>query len=251
MTRHVSSRATGARRRLVREIRCRSGRPALGLQDDCPSTAIGAQSVIVAPDSADIAEQLAEIGRRFDARDWVLGTSGNFSVVLGRDPLRLLMTRSGIAKGTLTADGTVEVDAEGSALRPGAGRPSSEALLHIEIAAARAAGAVLHTHSIWSTVLSDRHTPAGGLAITGYEMLKGLAGVSTHEHHEWIPILENDQDMSRLAGRVRRMLTEQTACHAFLLRRHGLYTWGDTLPDAVRHVEILEFLLEAVGRTDR
>jgi methylthioribulose-1-phosphate dehydratase len=207
--------------------------------------------VIVALDSADVAEQLAEVGRRFDARDWVLGTSGNFSVVLGRDPLRLLMTRSGIAKGTLTADGTVEVDDEGSTLQPGAGRPSAEALLHVEIAAARGAGAVLHTHSIWSTVLSDRHAPAGGLTIAGYEMLKGLAGVSTHEHCEWIPILENDQDMTRLASCVRRMLSEQTSSHAFLLHRHGLYTWGETLPEAVRHVEILEFLFEAVGRTDR
>jgi methylthioribulose-1-phosphate dehydratase len=198
----------------------------------------------------DAAEQLAEIGRRFDARDWVLGTSGNFSVVLGRDPLRLAMTRSGIAKGGLTAAGIVEVDADGSSLQPGAGRPSAEALLHVEISCARGASAVLHTHSIWSTVLSDRHAAAGGLAISGYEMLKGLEGISTHEHREWIPILENDQDMPRLAGRVRQVLGAHPACHAFLLRRHGLYTWGETLPQAVRHVEILEFLLEAVGRTD-
>ena len=198
-----------------------------------------------------VAEQLAEVGRRFDARDWVLGTSGNFSVVLGRTPLRLAMTRSGIAKGGLTADGVVEVDGDGTALAAGIAKPSAEALLHVEIASARGAGAVLHTHSIWSTVLSDRYAADAGLAITGYEMLKGLEGISTHEHREWIPILENDQDMPRLAGRVRQMLEEHPACHAFLLRRHGLYTWGETLPQAVRHVEILEFLLEAVGRTDR
>jgi methylthioribulose-1-phosphate dehydratase len=206
--------------------------------------------LIVFPGSIDVAGQLAEVGRRFDARNWVLGTSGNFSVVLGRDPLRLLMTRSGIAKGMLEADGILEVDADGSPLGSGAGRPSAEALVHVEIACARRAGAVLHTHSIWSTVLSDRHASAGGLAVGGYEMLKGLDGVSTHEHREWIPILENDQDMSRLSGRVRQVLAEHAACHGFLLRRHGLYTWGETLPDAVRHVEIFEFLLEAVGRTE-
>jgi methylthioribulose-1-phosphate dehydratase len=200
---------------------------------------------------ADMAEQLAEVGRRFDARDWVLGTSGNFSIVLGRDPLRLLMTRSGVPKGTLTTDSLVEVDADGAPLQPGAGRPSAEAGLHAEIVRARHAGAVLHTHSIWSTILSDRHASEGGVAIAGYEMLKGLEGIVTHEHREWIPILENDQDMARLAGRVRQVLTDRPACHAFLLRRHGLYAWGETLPQAVRHVEILEFLLEAVGRTDR
>ena len=37
-------------------------------------------------------------------------------------------------------------------------------------------------------------------------MLKGLEGVTTHEHREWIPILENDQDMPRLAGQVRQLL---------------------------------------------
>jgi len=34
-----------------------------------------------------------------------------------------------------------------------------------------------------------------------------------------------------------------------LLQRHGLYTWGATLNDAVRHVEVLEFLFETIGRT--
>jgi methylthioribulose-1-phosphate dehydratase len=201
-------------------------------------------------EAPDIAGQLAEIGRRFDARDWVLGTSGNFSVVLDRDPLRLAMTRSGVAKGLLTADSIVEVDGDGVPLRAHSGRPSAEARLHVAITSARGAGAILHTHSIWSTVLSDRHAAAGGLAITGYEMLKGLEGVFTHEHREWIPILENDQDMVRLAGRTRDLLAEHRSCHGFLLRRHGLYTWGETLSQAARHVEILEFLLEAVGRSD-
>src|SRR5688572_22520051 len=111
-------------------------------------------------DFANAAERLAEIGRRFDARDWVLGTSGNFSVVVGRDPLRLAMTRSGTSKGSLTPDAIVEIDGDGAVLRPGSGRPSAEALLHIEIARARGADAVLHTHSIWSTLLSDRYASA-------------------------------------------------------------------------------------------
>ena len=81
-------------------------------------------------------------------------------------------------------------------------------------------------------------------------MLKGLDGVTTHEHREWVPIVDNDQDMARLAERrPRRARRDRDArVHAFLLRGHGLYTWGATIDDAERHVEILEFLLEAVGR---
>jgi methylthioribulose-1-phosphate dehydratase len=198
-----------------------------------------------------ISVQLAEIGRRFDARGWVLGTSGNFSVVVNREPLRLAITSSGISKGELTADGIVEIDQAGQLTSPGTGRPSAEARLHVEIVQMCGAGAVLHTHSMWSTLLSDRHIRGRGLAVEGYEMLKGLQGVATHEHREWIPILENDQDMERLSGRVRAVLTEYPASHAFLLCRHGMYTWGETLSEAVRHVEIVEFLLEAVARSER
>lgn len=197
----------------------------------------------------DIRQQLIDAGRRFDARGWVLGTSGNFSAVLTRNPLRLAITPSGASKGDLTADQILEVDAEATPLKPGATRPSAETRLHLEIVNVRGAGAVLHTHSMWSTLLSERHASAGGLAIEGYEMLKGLEGVTTHEHREWLPVLENDQDMRRLAARVADALTATPHAHAFLIRRHGMYTWGNTLPEAVRHVEIVEFLLEAVGRS--
>jgi len=194
---------------------------------------------------------LAEVGRRLDQRGWVLGTSGNFSAVLEREPLRLAITPSGAAKGDLAEQDLLEIDERCVVVNGRAGRPSAEARLHVEIVRGRGAAAVLHTHSVWSTVLSDRYSADAGLAIEGYEMLKGLEGVATHAHREWIPILENDQNMERLALVVRTTLSSHPACHAFLLRRHGLYTWGNTLPQALRHIEIVEFLLEAMGRTGR
>ena len=199
---------------------------------------------------AEVSQRLAEIGRRFDQRGWMLGTSGNLSGVVEREPLRLAITPSGTPKGELSADLILEIDVTGTVTH-GIGAPSAEARLHIEVVRARGAGAVLHTHSIWSTLLSDRHAAMGGLAIEGYEMLKGLEGVTTHEHREWVPILDNDQDVPRLAARVQQVLIQHPTCHAFLLRRHGMYTWGDSLAQAVRHVEIVEFLLEAVARTDQ
>ena len=80
-------------------------------------------------------------------------------------------------------------------------------------------------------------------------MLKGLAGVATHKHREWLPILENTQDMVELASRVSRTLEETPAIHGFLLQAHGLYTWGEGLTEAKRHVEILEFLMEVLVRS--
>jgi methylthioribulose-1-phosphate dehydratase len=106
----------------------------------------------------------------------------------------------------------------------------------------------LHTHSVWSTVLSNVHAAAGGMLIEGFEMLKGLEGVNTHEHREWLPIVENSQDMRALAENVSKTLALYPDAHGFLVRQHGLYTWGADLGKAKRHVEILEFLLETTGR---
>lgn len=196
---------------------------------------------------ARVSRELAAVGRRFYARNWVLGTSGNFSAVLSRDPLRLAMTPSGVHKGTLTGAEFLLVDDRSRVVGPRDGRPSAETLLHLEVLRGRPAGAVLHTHSVWSTITSESHASAGGLGIEGYEMLKGLEGISTHQHREWIPIVENDQDMSRLSLVVGDLLASQPAAHAFLLRGHGLYTWGRTIAEAERHVEILEFLFEVTS----
>jgi methylthioribulose-1-phosphate dehydratase len=195
---------------------------------------------------AELAAQLTEIGRHCYARGWALGTSGNFSAVVNREPLRLAITTSGVDKGTLSVGQIVVIDGNGMVVA-GSGRPSDEASLHLAIARGRGAGAVLHTHSIWSTILSDAATD-DGLAIEGHEMLKGLEGVGTHEHREWLPILDNTQDWAAAVPQVEAVLAEQPAAHGFLIRRHGLYTWGRDLAEAKRHVEILEFLFEVIGR---
>jgi methylthioribulose-1-phosphate dehydratase len=200
------------------------------------------------PTMASAAGSVVAVGLRFYHRGWVMGTSGNFSVVVGRSPLRVAITPSAAHKGALRASQILKVDAAGELAGGVAGRPSAETALHLEIIRRSDAGAVLHTHSIWSTMLSERHAARRGFAIEGFEMLKGLDGVSTHAHREWVPIVENDQDMSRMAVTVGRLLSDRPAAHGFLIRRHGLYTWGRTLAEAERHVEIFEFLFETIGR---
>jgi methylthioribulose-1-phosphate dehydratase len=196
----------------------------------------------------EIAASLAAVGRAFYSRGWTLGTSGNFSAVLSREPLILAMSPSGADKGSLSQELILLIDERANIVSKHQAKPSAESPLHITIARELGAGAVLHTHSVWSTTLSDLHGDEGGLVIEGYEMLKGLAGVDSHEHKEWLPILDNSQDMQALAGTVSNTLRRSPEIHGFLLRRHGLYTWGKDLDEAKRHVEILEFLLEAVGR---
>ena len=192
--------------------------------------------------------ELVEIGRGFYSRGWVLGTSGNLSAVVVRDPLRLAVTSSGVDKGRLSSEDILLIDGDGRVIE-GTGRPSAETLLHLAVVKCRGAGAVLHTHSVWSNILSDARFGEGGVRIEGHEMLKGLQGVQTHEHSEWLPIIENSQDMAALGLAVERLLADHPDAHGFLLRRHGLYTWGRDLAEARRHIEIFEFLLEVLGRT--
>lgn len=197
---------------------------------------------------SEIAAKLAATAKALHARGWLSGTSGNLSAVVQTEPLLLAMSPSGVDKGELTAEQVLLVD-EGARVINGGRKPSDETLLHLEIVKQRQAGAVLHTHSIWNTILSDKFADEHGVAIEGYEMLKGLEGVRTHEHREWLPIIANSQDMRELADTIRLVLAEHPNAHGLLLHKHGLYSWGKDLREARRHIEILEFLLEARGRT--
>ncbi len=195
-------------------------------------------------------DQLRRVGNIFWQRGWSLGTSSNYSVVVNRNPIQLLVTASGKDKGRLTRDDFVLVDSEGKSLRQDQPKSSAETLLHCVAAKQENVGAILHTHSVWSTILSERFAGLGGLMIEGFEMLKGLSGVTTHEHREWLPIFENTQDIPVLAEQVSLAMKapDKPLTHGYLIRRHGIYTWGRDLDEATRQIEILEFLLECIGR---
>jgi methylthioribulose-1-phosphate dehydratase len=196
-----------------------------------------------------MAEELAAAAREFYRRGWVLGTSGNFSALAAREPRRIYITASGTEKGTLTPADFLELEAEG-AIAGGRGKPSAETALHLAIyRLRRSAASVMHTHSVWGTILSDRHAATSVIEIEGFEMLKGLAGVTTHEHTESVPVIENSQDYTALSAEIDRVLNEQPEAHGIYLRRHGLYAWGSSISEAKRHIEIFEFLFEVLGRS--
>ena len=190
-------------------------------------------------------EELVAVVHRLHGHGWASGTGGNFSVSIAGD--RLVMTPSGVDKGRVTAAQLVEIDRDGRVVA-GPGAASAETALHLQIVRSRGAGAVLHVHSVWNTLASLRGAAAGVVTIAGLEMLKGLAGVTDHEHRERVPVIANSQDLAALAAAAARVVEAEPGCHGFLIAGHGLYTWGATLAEAERHVEIFEFLFEIVGR---
>jgi methylthioribulose-1-phosphate dehydratase len=212
---------------------------------------------VAPPIETDAVDRLRAIGREFHGRRWSLGTSSNYSVVVSRKPLELLITVSGKDKSALGRDDFVRVDATGRPVDGSGKKSSAETLLHCLLAELiPSVGAVLHTHSVWSTILSGADLDRGSLRIEGYEMLKGLAGIATHDTIEEVPIFANSQDMASLAEEIRTRFAAadwtnlaRPPFHGFLLARHGLYTWGRDLDEARRHIEIHEFLFEVVARS--
>lgn len=187
--------------------------------------------------------ELVEAARALAARGFALATSGNFSVRL--DAGRAIITRSGRDKSRLTADDLMLVDLAARALEPAGAVPSAEAALHGQLYRRfPAATAILHVHAPAATALSLRHGAVGAIHLRGYEMVKALEGVTTHEHDEVVPIVPNSQDMAVLGAAVEGALGEHPAAHAYLIAGHGLYTWASSVSAARRHVEALEFLFD-------
>ena len=208
-------------------------------------------------------DQLRACGRLFHQRGWSVGTSSNYSVITSTNPVELVVTASGRDKGRLSRLDFVHLGADGKPIEPNQPKSSAETMLHVVLADHRcwtdlenpegpklASGCILHTHSIWGTLLSDHFFAEGGIEFSGYEMLKGLEGITTHESTHWLPIFENTQDIPVLADQVAEMLkkTPEKMTHGFLIRNHGLYTWGRDVFAARRHIEIYEFLFELTWR---
>jgi methylthioribulose-1-phosphate dehydratase len=193
------------------------------------------------------AEALCGAARECARRGWVPATAGNFSF---RDASEgcIFITASGLDKGAITPADLLEIDL-GCNVIAGSGKPSAETGLHGVIYRDRPeARAIFHVHSIWNTLLSDRFAADGAVPLENYELLKALSGVVTHEHRELVPILENSQQYVGLALELAAALREFPAAHGVLLRRHGLYTWGESIAGARRHLEALEFLFEVEAR---
>jgi methylthioribulose-1-phosphate dehydratase len=185
---------------------------------------------------------LADEASRFSALGWMRGTSGNLSVRLGDEPLRLAVTASGKDKGELTHHDVVVVDEAGSAVADQPDptrRPSAEAGLHARIASVTGAGAIVHGH-VLATVIAGERWPKG-VVLRDLEMLKGL-GRGAHDDEVTIPVVPNSQDMAVLGDAFED--SYESGVPALIVARHGVYVWGEDLHQARHRAECLEWILQ-------
>ncbi len=198
---------------------------------------------------ATAAQSIVDAGRFLYDRGWSPATSSNYSARLDHD--HVAITVSGRHKGQLTAGDVMVVDLNGQAVQSDC-KSSAETLLHTVLYQIFPnVGAVLHTHSVKATVLSRLASPGSALDFEGYELQKAFSGVETHEGILSIPVFDNTQDIPALAEQTREWFQARPDQPGYLIRGHGLYTWGKTMADCLRHVEAFEFLFECELETMR
>ncbi len=187
----------------------------------------------------DAARQLIDAGRFIDNKGWVPATSGNFSMRLSDGTIAI--TVSGKHKGQLQPDDIMLIDSDANSLD--GKKPSAETLLHTSLYKRFPdIQAILHPHSLNATLISRIFKSE--IVLENYELLKAMSGITTHESRIAIPIFANDQNIPRLAQQVEQYLDEHPDCYAYIIAGHGLYTWGSSVQETLRHLEALDFILE-------
>jgi len=186
--------------------------------------------------------EIIQAGQFLYQQGWSPATSSNYSARVSAQ--HIAITASGKHKGELKNEDIMAVNLRGQAINSQE-KPSAETLLHTSLYELfPTTGAVLHTHSIAATVLSRYLSDHACLVLQGYELQKALAGQSTHTENLEIPIFENTQDIASLAREATSYFEQNPLVPAYLIRGHGLYTWGENMQTCLRHIEALEFLLQ-------
>ena len=189
-------------------------------------------------------EKLIAVIRFFHQKGWSPATSTNYSF-RNEDKETYTISASGIDKSQFCASDLMIIDKSGKAIPTFQHlKPSQETLLHTVLYKNASINAVLHTHSIAGTVISRRLATEKGVYLRGYEVLKGLGDIKTHDTEVFIPIFPNSQDIASLSKEVEQYYQENPDMYGFLLEGHGLYSWGKSIAEAKRHIEVLEFLFE-------
>ncbi len=183
----------------------------------------------------------------FNQKGWSPATSTNYSV---RSTIadQYIISRSGVDKSLFSLNDLILINQKGEVLPPfnkSGIKSSAETEIHTALYAKYpSVNCVLHTHSILGTTLSQTMAGAGEIIFEGLEILKGLEGNKTHELSASLPIVPNSQEMKDILSSLNEHLTPELNIHGFLIAGHGLYTWGNDIATAKRHVETFEFLFE-------
>lgn len=199
-------------------------------------------------------EALAAIARDFHHRGWMAGTAGNLSTRSHDHEHSFWITSSGLPKGNLDDRDLILINiADGEVLerlRPAA-KPSAETSIHqIIYRLFPEARACLHVHTV-DACLATARTPRNALdlRLPPLEMIKGL-DIWEEDPIVELPLFDNWLDVPSIAREIERRFTQQPPqVPALMILNHGVTVWGNTLQQAYNRVEILEFIMSFLAKT--
>jgi methylthioribulose 1-phosphate dehydratase/enolase-phosphatase E1 len=193
-----------------------------------------------------VRELTCELCRQFFQAGWVTGTGGSISIRHGN---RIYMTPSGVQKERLVPNELYVLDIKGDVIDSPAPKPNFRpkltdcSPLFMHAFQMRNAGAVLHSHAYSANMVTQLFDGKKEFQITHQEMIKGIAG---HGYRDTlvVPIIENTPHENELADSLGEAMQQYPNSVAVLVRRHGLYVWGNTWEAAKRHGECLHYLFD-------
>ena len=192
---------------------------------------------------------IPELCRQFYRLGWVTGTGGGVSIRLDG---RVYVAPSGVQKERIQPEDIFVLAEDGETIleQPRSSRPlkiSECTPLFFNAYNIRNAGACLHSHSqnaVLATMLFEKE-----FRISHVEMVKGITNAVTKNALGFrdtlvVPIIENTDFEKDLTESMKACMIEYPETNAVLVRRHGIYVWGDTWQRAKGMVECLDYLFE-------
>jgi len=194
------------------------------------------------------ARLICELCRNFYSHGWVTGTGGGISI-RDRENGLIFLAPSGVQKERIQPDNifVMKYKDQKYLRTPKNLKPSACTPLFLAAYTIRDAGACIHTHSqsaVMCSLLFDKV-----FEISNIEQIKAMPKVTGPGHMKYsdrlvIPIIENTEREEELEGSLRKAIDEYPGTTAVIVRRHGIYVWGETVWKAKVYNEAIDYLLE-------
>ncbi|KAG9352358.1 hypothetical protein JZ751_020771 [Albula glossodonta] len=203
---------------------------------------------------------IPELCRLFYQLGWVTGTGGGVSLRFGDQiyiaPSGVQKERIQVSSGRLVGNCPEDMFVSDMEERDVSCPPPWKKLrksqctpLFMNAYTMRAAQAVIHTHSK-AAVMATLMFPGKEFRITHQEMIKGIrkgnSGTNYRRYDETlvVPIIENTPEEQDLKDRMARAMEEYPDSCAVLVRRHGVYVWGESWEKAKTMCECYDYLFD-------
>ncbi|PSN69589.1 Methylthioribulose-1-phosphate dehydratase [Corynespora cassiicola Philippines] len=217
------------------------------------STENSAEELVLSNDPLHPANHICELCAKFYTLGWVTGTGGGTSIK--RDN-HIYIAPSGVQKELLKPTDMFVMDyaTKQYLRRPQALKPSACTPLFYAAFQHRGAGCCIHTHSQWAvlvTLLVEREFGKEACfeieemeQIKGIPKGKGQIGNLGFYDRLRIPIIENTAHEEDLTESLEEAMENYPEACAVLVRRHGIYVWGDNVHKAKTQCESIDYILQ-------